>query len=79
MDKKTSDHVFLNLDEAESYVAKHSAAGKDVFWDSWDVVIFKPDANAIRVKNGMYRNGQWGKTRRVKVSDRGVWRLPVRP
>ena len=72
-------HNYLNYKQAHQYVDNNNGNGKDVFWDGWDIVIFDKKPGAIMVKNGMFRNGAWGTTRRVKVTDNGTWRLPVKP
>lgn len=72
-------HNHLNYKQSHKYVSEQASNGKDVFWDGWDIVIFKKNPSGYMVKNGMYRNGQWGTTRRIKVSERGTWRLPVTP
>lgn len=72
-------HDYLNYDQAHNYVDTFVSKGKDVFWDGWDILIFKKNPSGYMVKNGMFRNGQWGTVRRVKTTERGTWRLPVTP
>lgn len=68
------NYKFLNYDQAHKYV---DTQGDNVFWDQWDIVVFKPAAIGFKRSNGMYRNGTWGLAHRIKVTDRGTWRVPV--
>lgn len=73
-------HNYLNIDDAHNYVERFADRGKtQVFWENYDIVIWQEKPAGYMVKNGMFHNGSWGTIRRVKVSDRGTWRLPVTP
>ena len=65
----------LNYEQAHDFVEK---SDENVFWDQWDIVIFKPARIAERRSNGMRHLGQWGHAHRIKVTERGTWRVPVR-
>lgn len=67
-------HRFLNYDQAHTFVEK---AGPNTFWDQWDIVVFKPAAVGWKRSNGMYHNGRWGLAHRIKMTDRGTWRVQV--
>lgn len=68
-------HSFLDFNAAHKYVEDESP---NVFWQGWDIVIFKPNPIGRTRSNGMRHNGVWGTAYRIKVSDRGTWRVPVR-
>ena len=73
-------HNYLDYNEAHEYVERFSdGRGKSVFWHGYDIIIWKKNPSGYMVKNGMFRNGQWGTTRHVRLSERGTWRLPVTP
>jgi hypothetical protein len=68
-------YSFLDYKAAHNYV---DSQNDNVFWDGWDMVIFKPSPVARTRSNGMLRNGVWGTAHRIRVSERGTWRVPVR-
>lgn len=73
-------HKHLNYGKAHKYVDSFlPTAQREVFWDGYDIVIWKRNPGALMTKSGMFRNGQWGAARRIKVSDSGTWRLPETP
>ena len=72
-------HNYLNYAQAHDYVSEQASKGKAVFWDGWDIVIWKKNPSGYMVKNGQFRDGHWGTTRRIKVTDRGTWRAPLTP
>jgi hypothetical protein len=78
-----NNHKYVNFDQAHDYVGQNAAsvnpAIKDIFWDGYDIVVWKRNPGGYMVNNGMYRNGAWGTTRRIKMTDRGTWRVPVNP
>lgn len=63
---------------AERFVAEQRSLGKDVFWDGWTMVFFRPSESARKSKAGIYRNGQWGFANRVEVNSEGVWEVDFR-
>ena len=77
-------HDYLDYDAAHNYVKRFakittSKRSVEVFWDNYDVMIWTKNPSGYMVKNGMFRNGKWGTLRRVRLSERGTWRLPVTP
>jgi len=66
---------FLDYNAAHTFV---DSQNNNVFWDGWDIVIFKPTPIARTRSNGMRHHGVWGTAHRIKVSERGTWRVPVR-
>jgi len=73
-----NNHKHLNFDQAHAYV-EQAGKSKDIFWDGYDIVIWRKNPGGYMVKNGMFRNGAWGTVRRVKMTDRGMWRVPATP
>jgi hypothetical protein len=69
-----NNHKHVNFEQAHTLVEQSS---KDVFWDGYDIVVWKKNPGGYMVKNGMFRNGTWGTARRIKMSDRGTWRVPA--
>lgn len=71
-------HNYLTYDQAHSFVDNAvQSKSRVVYWDSWDIVIWNKAPGGYMVKNGQFLNGQWGTTRRVKVTDKGTWRVPA--
>ena len=59
----------LSLEEAELLVGKHP--GFEAFWESYDLIIWKPKADAYMRMSGMLRDGKWGTAFRVRPDDNG--------
>lgn len=74
--------VVLNVGNVEKFVTEQKALGNDVKWDGWDIVFFKrsfqnrgwnqPDGAFDR------KTRNWGFQTRVKVNERGEWKVPNR-
>lgn len=62
-----------DYDLAHDVVAKN----KNLFWDGWTIVEFKNNPDAVTYKNGMFRNGKWGATKRFEPTRDG-WKVPKR-
>ena len=67
------DKLILGWKAAHSFVAKEAQAGRDVYWDGWDIVIFEPNPAEWMRNTGAFRNGKWGKQTRVPVNSNGKW------
>jgi hypothetical protein len=69
---KTKEETMISsLQEAETIVYKN----KNLFWDGWTIVRFKPNPNAEFNKSGLRRNNIWGYATRYEPTKTG-WRLP---
>lgn len=80
MNKRTSSHTHLNYSEAHEYVDSfENTDKKQVFWDGYDIVVWKRNPGAYMTKSAAFRDGGWGSVRRISYSDRGTWRVPVNP
>ena len=66
------------LDYAERFVVKQQKSGKDVRWDNYDIVFFRPAPWGASSKNGAYRHGQWGFENRYEVDGNGEWNIDWR-
>lgn len=70
----------LNLNERgiEILIKKTKNKKIDMFWNNYDFIIWEKNLNGIYNKNGMYRNNNWGISRRIQVSSEGIWSLPIK-
>lgn len=62
----------LNYDQAHDMVSRR----RDLFWDGWDIVLWRKNALGATHKRGMYRNGTWGLTQRWSLNRSGEWKVP---
>jgi hypothetical protein len=60
------------------YQAAHEFVdrSKNVFWDNYDIIIWKRNANGATNMRGMFRNGAWGIANRFTVGSDGYWKVP---
>jgi hypothetical protein len=65
------DTVELNYDKAHNFVTKNQNLG--FYWDGYNIVKWTENANGFTQKNGMFRNGKWGHSMRIPMSDNGTW------
>ena len=63
----------LNYKQAHEFVAKNSHKG--YFWDGWTIVRWIPNTNGFSMKNGMFRNNQWGISFKSEMTNQGTWRV----
>lgn len=63
----------IDYDEAHKVVDSN----KNLFWDGWTIVDWKPFKDAIYKKNGMFRNGKWGVAKTYKPEKDG-WKVPAK-
>lgn len=69
--------IMLNLTElgVEVFQKKYNNAKQESFWDNYNLVIWKKDANGFNNIRGLFR-GEWGLAETISVSKEGVWKLP---
>lgn len=68
----------LNLTELGVEVFIKKAKNISPFWDNYDLVIWKKDANGFTNIKGMFKGNSWGTADRFAVSDNGIWKLPTK-
>ena len=66
---------FLTLEQAEVYVLSEQRAGRDAFWNGWEIVTWKPNIRGILRADGSFRNGKWGTSRHIKCNRYGKYRI----
>lgn len=64
--------VVASLKDAERIVAKNFA----LTWDGWDIVHTRPDKEAYRKQNGVFRKGKWF-IKTIYSPDREGYKLPA--
>lgn len=65
--------TFIDYNTAHKVVDSN----RNLFWDGWDIVEWKPNRDALYKKNGMFRNGRWGVAKRFTPGSNG-WKVPVK-
>lgn len=70
----------LNLNERgiEILIKKTKNKKIEMFWNNYDFIIWEKNLNGMYNKNGMYKNNNWGISRRIQVSSDGTWSLPIK-
>lgn len=63
--------AFVDYDAAHAIVDSN----KNLFWDGWTIVDWKPLKDGFYKKNGMFRNGMWGVARKYYPGSNG-WKVP---
>jgi hypothetical protein len=63
----------INYEEAHTIVDSN----KNLFWDGWTIVDWKPYKDALYKKNGLFRDGKWGVSRRY-TPDANGWKVPAK-
>ena len=71
---ETTDRRFITLKQAEALTGRHN--GTQVFWDNYDLIIWKPERSGYTRTNGMLRDGDWGIHERVRLNSRGRYSVP---
>jgi len=68
----------LNLTElGVDILIKKTASDKiDPYWDSYNLIIWKKNANAYYNKNGSFRKNNWGIIEKFEITQDGTWKLP---
>jgi hypothetical protein len=65
----------IGYDTAHEVVSRNP----NLYWDGWDILEWKKDADAFFNKKGLFRNGSWGRVvRKTSVSDNGTWKVPAK-
>lgn len=65
--------VIRDLDAMESIVASN----RQLEWDGWDVVHYRPKEASFMNPKGAFRNGVWNLATRYPVTEKG-WVFPRR-
>ena len=68
-----STYAKLNYEQAHVFVEKNKKIG--FYWNGWDMVKWTPGPNGFMQKNGEFRNGTWGFSVRIPVTEDGTWRV----
>jgi len=63
----------LNYKDAHDFVEKNKFRG--FYWDGWDMVKFTKNDNGYYQDNGMFRNNSWGYATKIKMTDKGTWKV----
>ena len=66
-----SNLVYVDYNTAHEIVNNN----RNLYWDGWDIIEWRKDPDACFNKYGMFRNGSWGKARRITVSNDGTWKV----
>ena len=70
-----SNFEYVNYSTAHKIVEKN----KNLFWNGWEIVEWRKDADAFFNKNGLFRNDSWGKViRRIPLENNGTWKVPTK-
>jgi hypothetical protein len=67
--------LHLNLLGAQILLDRLKTKNHKAFWDNYDLIIWKKDANGYTQKDGMFLN-EWGTVEKVSVNKEGIWKLP---
>jgi hypothetical protein len=68
--------LYLTADGVDIFINKCQARPQDIFWKSYDLIIWKKNENGYSNVAGMYRNNSWGIAEKFSVNENGVWSLP---
>lgn len=68
----------LNLTELGVEVFIKKAKNISPYWDNYDLIIWKKNAQGFSDVKGLFRNNSWGTAERFSVGDNGVWKLPTK-
>lgn len=68
----------LNLTEkgVEVFIKRFQSKIQESFWNNYDLVIWKKDTGGYTDTKGMYRKDAWGKSEKISVDQKGIWKLP---
>lgn len=67
------NQTFVDYDKAHKIVESN----KNLFWDGWTIVDWKPMKDGFYKRNGMFRNGSWGVAKKYTPGANG-WKVPAR-
>lgn len=65
--------TMLDYDQAHQYVEDQQKQGRNVFWEGWDIIIWKPSRSGYFTKQGRFLDGRWGKAIRIRPNKGGKW------
>lgn len=65
--------IELNYQQAHEFVKSNSHKG--YFWDGYKIARWVPNSNGFSMKNGMFRNNQWGISFYSDVTENGTWKV----
>jgi hypothetical protein len=65
----------LNLRGVEIFIKRSKTKTQEAFWNNYDLIIWKRNANGFTDKDGMFR-GEWGLAEKIAVNEQGIWKLP---
>jgi len=68
--------LYLNPLGIEIFIKRSMSKTVDVYWDNYDLVIWKKNNNGYTDKKGMFRKNSWGIADKVSINDQGMWKLP---
>lgn len=60
-----------------NYAHKIVEANKSLSWDGWNIVEFKPNADAFYMQDGIFKNSKWGTVKTFPLTENG-WEVPKR-
>lgn len=63
--------LITNIEEAEQIVNNF----RDLRWNGWDIVSWRPDSKGFLDKNGKFSGNRWGIQTVYKITEKG-WHLP---
>jgi hypothetical protein len=67
--------LHLNLLGAQIFIERSKTKSQKAFWNNYDLVIWKKDANGYTRTDGMFLN-EWGTAEKISVDKKGIWKLP---
>jgi hypothetical protein len=67
--------LHLNEKGADLLKMRASTSSLDIFWDNYDLVLWKKNNNGFTDKKGMFRKGTWGIATRLRMTQYGTWVL----
>ena len=68
----------LNLTHrgVEVFIDRYKKNTQESFWDNYNLIIWKKNAEGFTNLNGMFRKDAWGIAENVSVNSEGIWKLP---
>ena len=67
--------LHLNLLGVEVFINRSKTKTQEAFWNNYDLVIWKKNADGYTEMNGMFRN-EWGIAEIITANENGIWKLP---
>lgn len=66
----------LNVLGVEIFINKSNEKALDSFWNNYDLIIWKKNANGYTNIKGMFRKDNWGTAETISADNNGIWKLP---